>query len=211
MAVAANDILRFVANGVYLGQQVQNVFFYRAEFGGVNKPYSEWLTGFRESVLDKIRVVQSSSFAWTDSSCENLTNGLDLTTQVYTPQILGVKAGDPTASFLAANIQLKRTTKLTRHGSKRIAGLVEPDVSANLILWTVGETTSVLDACRLGLMFTVLAVPVLYGTPVIVGRTLVSPGPPPEYVLDLTKINLISDAELTALSTQRSRKLGAGI
>jgi len=211
MAVAMDDILRFTAKGVYLGQQCQNVFFYQANFGGVNSPYATWLQGFRESVIDKVRVVQSTSYAWTETDVENLTNGLDFATEVYNPQILGAKSGDPTPSFEAANIQLKRSTKLTRHGSKRFSGLIEPDVSGNTVLWTVSETDSVLDACRLHLFAVVLMVPVDHGTPVIVGRNLVSPGPPPRYELDLTKINVISDAELTAVSTQRSRKLGHGI
>jgi len=119
--------------------------------------------------------------------------------------------GDPMASFMALNFILRRSTGITRNGSKRFGGLDESSISGNS--WT-GSGSALTN------MGTALASPLLHGTPVaapfadpvIVGRKLVGAGTPSEhYELDLTKINPVASAAFTAVSSQRSRKVGHGI
>jgi hypothetical protein len=97
---------------------------------------------------------------------------------------------------------LIRTTRLTRHGSKRFVGVIEETTVGNNPASTITDELSALAvAMYAGILVSGTTIDVTL-TPIIIGRTKVDG----VYVLDTTKVNLVSGAEFTRLTSQNSRK-----
>lgn len=212
MSAAVGDILKVTLHETFLGQKIENVFFYRLT--GVPSPAAgetfEQLVAERFNVVVAfhVRAIQSTFCLNTIIRVDNITNGIDF--YELTVGVAGDLAADPLASFDAINFVLRRTTGITRNGSKRIGGLTENGVSGNTVIIAAG-TLNPLEASLSADLVTADAVPVAFAEPVIVGRIFdPTVGASGGYVLDLTKINPIASASATAVSTQRSRKAGHG-
>lgn len=213
MPLNSADVVRIIANQSYLGQLMQNVFFYRA--GTLPTPpegetlYQYALSRFNAQWGIPVRAQQHTDCNHLFYRIENLTNGVDFAElQINTA---GAVSGDPAPSFQAINLTLQRSSLLTRNGSKRMGGLPESATTGNLVNWAGGTYTAIQDAFGKPLLDS-LGDDDPWLFPCIVGRTLVE-NDEGEFVyeLDLTKINLITGAVITEPSTQRSRKAGRGV
>lgn len=206
------DILKITANQTLLNQVVQNVFFYQVTAlpTGIEPygPYEYIATRFNAGWGIGIRSMQSSALNHTVYRVDNVSNGIDF--GEYTVNTPGGISGEVSPSFEAINFLLRRETGITRNGSKRIGGIPESLVTGNTIVMSDTDKANY-EAIFAEPLVTDDSVPVAFAFPVIVGRMLYTPvDGDPYYVLDLTKINPIQSALMTAVSTQRSRKAGKG-
>lgn len=210
MAMAIDNILQITDFQRFLGQQVLNVYFYRVlalpDPEIYPNPYDAVLTSFESTVVGPLKNNQHTSLMHETIVVKNLSNGIDIREKIL--NIAGTATGDEEPSFTALGIRLVRTTGVTRHGSKRIGGMPESYFIGNTLNLSPGQVTAI--------EFAMGATLIESGTindlaqPVIVGRTLVPASDPPEYELDLLKINVIADAQIIAVTTQNTRKAGRG-
>jgi len=206
------DIIKVTANQRAQGQLCQNVFFYRVEDipSGVDPSTMYEYIAMRFNVVwgILIRGVQSTDCLHTVYRVDNVTNGVDF--GEITINGAGNVGGDPMPSFNAFNVLLRRTTGVTRNGSKRLGGLPESASTGNQINWTSGVKADV-EALFAAPLVTADSIPEPFAFPVIVGRKKFTNGwGDTYYVLDLTKVNPVQSALVTASTTQRSRKAGHG-
>lgn len=203
---SAGDIIRITMKGTYLTQQVVNVYFFLID--SITAPdvslfdvLDDFVTDFDDSVMGTL----SSELTYSSVIVDNLTDGVSF--DEYSFSIAGVQPGEPLASFYALGVKLSRSTKATRNGAKRYAGLPENLVDGNQHSVAAGDITDIQSF---------LGTPRTYADydgagstivlrPVIVGRTLNVDG---VYELDLSKINQISGAIVNPnVTTQNSRKV----
>jgi hypothetical protein len=167
---AVGDMIQVTAEGLWLGQLNQNVFFYRIE----DAPTATWYDGvaeeFEDEVLLTVRNIQSPSFTWVRLVVRNLFNAGE--TYEYAVSVAGTRACDAgaaaEASFMAAGFKLVRANARVKHGYKYFGALCEGDVSGNLFT-LVGATTDTVEA---GLAAPLVAGGVDTFKPVIVGRIM---------------------------------------
>lgn len=201
MAVAVGDILQITMKTNYLGEQCLNVFFYEMLSFEPLVGYIDILDQFVALYDTAVHPVQLATAVVDTCEVINLTNGVDIANKLYNGA--GDVSGNQMPSFTAWGFQLYRTTRITRHGWKRVVGVAEE--------WTVGNAA---DGTRLAALGTAAS---FFGSqvtktgtldedfamrPVIVGRTL-NAG---QYELDLGKINPVQSAAYIRLTTQNSRK-----
>lgn len=210
MAVGLDDIIQITDFQTFLGQQILNVYFYRVmaipDSGTWPNPYDAFLGAFDSIVMDPVRNNQHTSLVHTVAVLKNLTNGVDI--REYATGQAGLQGGDEEPSFTALGVRLVRSTALTRHGSKRFGGMPESAFTGNTINLAPTAIADFEDACKSNLIIPGTAVD--GAEPVIVGRTLIPASDPPEYELDLLKINVVADAQVIAVTTQNTRKAGRG-
>lgn len=212
MAPVSNDIIRVTDFQTFLGQTIINTYFYRyipgddpdVDYSGLSAKFNAFATVIANNI-------QSNLLTHTQYRIENLTNGIDL---VEVPaSVVGAGTGDALPSYAAFSFRLNRTTKLTRHGQKRIAGLTEAMIIGNEV--TAGMVTplnGVADAMATPLVELVGPEPDYTYEPVIIGRDLVvNPETGNEtYELNLMKINPVQSAQFVRLTTQTTRRKGRG-
>ena len=199
------DIIRLTVSGKYQGQDVVNVFFYEIGAGTTGAIVPEaWLPDWANEFEAKVLPTLSTDLIYDRIVYDNLTDGLEFADVGIDAR--GVDGSDPLPSANAMAVKMSRTTKITRNGAKRYAGLTETNVSGNDL--TIGELSKAdIEAFH----DTILQIDdydmsggTLILVNVIVGRTKDGSG---VYQLDLSKINWVSDAQVKSLtSTQNSRK-----
>lgn len=209
MALAINDIIKITDYQSFLGQIMENVYFY--EIDAIPAPADGFTVeeqvclSFNSKVRINVIPLQENVCSHGVTRMDNLTNGIDFA-EISAP-VNGTIVGDPEPSFVAYNFVLRRSTGITRNGSKRIGGLDEGGISGNGITTVGALLTALGTAMAADLTYPAGGLEVPFAHPVIVGRVLVGGS----YQLDLTKINPIASAAFTAVSTQRSRKAGHGV
>lgn len=207
MAISIGDIIQIKDIQSYLGQLTLNVFMYQVVSLPTPVPPDSlevtFLKEFRVKVAQRIAAEQHEQVIHTLLRLDNLSDGVSF--GEYNPVLVGSLIGDTAPSFNAFNFILRRETALTRNGSKRMGGLAENSITGNSVNLTAPRIADLEEAMSDTLSSGVGLDPDT-AIPVIVGRTLVAG----QYVLDLTKINNIVGATLTAVSTQRTRKAGRG-
>lgn len=212
MSMTTSDILRFTARQEYLGQVLENVFFYEV----VNvpndptflNPYDAILASFETRWGVQVRTIQGTQLAHRNYRVDNLSNGFDF--RELNINLFGGAGGQPMPSYVALAVRLHRGSNITRDGQKRIAGLTEVEVDGNLHQLNATNVAQIEDAHKGTLVSQTGNVP--YAVPVIIGRINTGTPTAPHYVLDLTKRNPVVDASIKAtVSTQNSRKPGRGI
>lgn len=214
MSLVIGNIVKITDFQLFLGQIMQNVFFYRITAIPVppegNTVDEEVCLAYNSRVRSLMVPIQESSCTHGITRMDNVTNGIDFA-EVNVPVSGGI-VGDAEPSFMAYNYILRRTTGVTRNGSKRIGGLDEGGISGNGITTIVSQINALGVAMAQPLEYPAGGSSVPFADPVIVGRSLVE-NEDGEFVyqLDLTKINPVASAAFTAVSTQRSRKAGHGV
>lgn len=209
MAVVTGDILRFTMIQELLGETCINVDFRRyVDVGGSGNTYEELLSEYVTDFTNEVGVIQSVLLNYNLCRVENLSNGIEFAEQSITDS--GLWTGEVLPSAVAVTVKLNRETKITRNGSKRIAGIGETAVIGNDVQYgastiaqvetffgddiDIGDGTTVNDALL---------------EPYIIGRTLNASG---VYELDLNKQNPVTSATLNLkISSQNSRKPQKGI
>lgn len=213
MSMNIGNILKVTQNQSFLGQLVQNVYFYRVVAVPVppegENVYDYALQRFNAGVGIPMRAIQSTSCVHTIYRVDNLSNGVDFFERAI--NVAGVVGEQPSPSYNALNFVLRRATLLTRNGSKRVGGIGEAASNGNTCTIDPTQLQDYADGVAEGLL-TADATPDQWAESVIIGRVLVTdPDGKETYELDLTKVNLIQSAGFTAMSTQRSRKAGKGV
>ncbi len=123
MPTSTSGIYELVLEQTYLGQKILNVFHYLNTLD-MDDLQTECGTAFDEDVLDAVADLQVDGLVYDNIRVANLTGtGADI---FVTPSIPdGNIAGDDAAGFVAAPFRYNRTTKETRNGAKRFAGVTE--------------------------------------------------------------------------------------
>lgn len=203
------DVVMLTLEGSYLTQQWSNVCFYMLR----DTPTPGYLTGLGTTFLSDVVSVQA---AFANTYCVfgrirmlNLFTG-DENDMAITPVVLGARtATSDTAlpSFVAGSIKLTRSNRNVRHGSKRIVGGLDLDVSNDY--WTSLSFGLLEDVANAYASELVAGAGVDIFDPVIVGRVEVSPG---RYRLPVSALEMgdnwakvISGQVNRRVSTQRSR------
>lgn len=202
MAIALNDILQITWEQTYLSRVALNVYFYKVTTLTGTPTYEEVGDAFALAVIDKVNAIQSNQVANVGYEIKNVTNELDIFSDVNTA--LGDVANEALPAFNAWGFRLVRATALTRHGSKRYVGIPET--------WVTNGTPNASFTTARDELIAVLDDPLTVDgatgdcviTPVIVGR--VFDETEGYYKLDLTRINSISAVAFSRITSQVSRK-----
>jgi len=208
MSLPDNGLVRITLNQTHQGQQVRNVFWYRAEDAVGGDAALGIGQTFWEVVRTAWRAFTPATTLLTFDSVDVRYMDGDLDYAVYTiPE--AERQGTRTAGtaqlmpvFIAANITLNPANRQVRPASKRIGGLLETDNNANAI--ELG-TRSLLGA--LGTAFTATLASggfIDFLTPVVVGMPNANR---PTRLL----IPIVSHQVGRNVTTQNSRKVGRGI
>lgn len=201
MAAVAGDLLRVVDTQTYLGQTVQNVFYFKVIdlLGAPDGYFEDVNASFEDIYLTPIRALQNPNLLHTHREWRNLSNNLDIAS--FSDVLAGTFAGvDPINSFTSAGFLLQRATLATRNGYKRFAGLDETVVSGNT--YTGGATLT--DNISAALVSDLFVGIIDFAAPKIIKRPI--PVPAVGYV-----DNAITEAPFRGIGTQNTRKPGRGV
>jgi hypothetical protein len=120
----------------YLSQRIVNTWFY--EHVALDDDAQLFcLNAFEEDILPSLADCQSVNLTYFSLRCANVTGTLADVARLPDPSG-GTRTLTDINSFTAAGIRLNRTTKETRNGYKRIAGMGEEDTTGNT--WTTAYT-----------------------------------------------------------------------
>lgn len=209
MALNVNDIIRVTTRGTFQGQTCLNVYYFLAADLPSPAEYSTLAVTMGQDLELIVCPQLHTGFAFDLIKIENVTNGLDILETAVT--ISGDRTGDPMPSFVALGFQLIRTTRLTRHGAKRFAGVPEACFVGNTI--TVGDCTTgvqaIADWLALGLYRDDIGDLNHAMLPIIPVRYPV--GHEQEGEINTGAWNLVQDAQFRGITTQNTRKPGRGI
>lgn len=139
-----------------------------------------------------------------------LVDNLDNPTGLYGEYIedfVGTQSGDAAPSFVAVDVKQNVGSRLTRSGRKRLPFIPESLSQGNTCLITGGDADDIAAffGAPIALDFPETSDSMGVLSPVIVGRTLM--GVPPKYELDLTRVQLVSSAQIVGVTSQTSRKV----
>jgi len=192
-----------------LGQQVLNVQYYRCEEADVTATMEDAGDAMGGLWLTQLAPYLSNTLLLKETLFEDAINDVNfvLTAETATG---ADDATSPLPAFMAWHVQQVRTTKTTRHGGKRIAGVTEgnlnsgvPNISNAYIAGLESFAGDNLEATGTQGHDYVLA-------PVIIGRDRVEEDGKVRYVPDYANYNYIKQAVFKGISTQRTRKPGRG-
>lgn len=209
MAALSGDILRFTSFQSLYGETILNVDFRQYfDVGGSGNTYQE--IGDQYELAFRVPWVQynPTGSEFVKVLVENMTNGIDF---IEIPVGINGNRADPgLPTSNALSVKLNRTTKITRNGGKRLAGVTENAVQNNDVILQAGIITDIETFWGTTLSVTAGMTNDFDLSPVIVGRTK---NPVTGiYELDLAKINPIQNAVVSSkISTQNTRKPLRGI
>lgn len=191
------------------GEDAKNTFY--VVFNQVTSaPETNWEVGLRVSDLwgSKVAPHIHSSCVLTNILFENVTDGVSLFE--YPTSVAGlITTGESMPSYIAYSVRQIRTTKITRHGSKRFAGVPEYIVVGNGVVpsatWE-GLTEFCSEPWQKVEGFNV----VWEFNHVIVGRQLQTVNGKKTYVLVPGIQNAVQGADFRGITTQNTRKPGRG-
>lgn len=169
MAIITDGLYKIILEQTYSNQTVLNTFWYVNSLGSDDEQ-DKAADAFDETILPILKNIQSDSLLYLSIRAVNVTG--DLADFVKTPTTgAGTQAGLEVNTFTAVGIRLNRTTKETRNGQKRFAGMTE-DLMANqswtapfLVLVELVADALVADISTVGGIF----------EPVIARQDLVTP------------------------------------
>lgn len=204
MPYIAGDILRIEDVQLALGQTIRNVYFYEiTETTGVVEA-EDILLAFSVDVLRDVCGIQSTSIEHTSLKVDNVTDELSFG-EIALETLVGEQPGAIMPTYVAFSFKLLRSSKLTRNGFKRIAGVPEDQVGGNFVevpFRTSTEMTDVIAALQADIPF---STPEGSGSmrPVIASR----PTPTRDFYVTQPVVGVELQA---AITSQVSRKAGVG-
>ena len=212
MPMSEGDVLTFKHFQSMSGQMVLNVFHYQIGAGTIELPsgYNELAYGFFDLASSLIRAQQNPAITHVRTIVEEL-EGVEYGDYIPPVPPPGSVAGEPLPIFNAVSVQYLRSSKLTRHGWKRFAGIPETfSVGNTLTPGAVVAWTNIIDNLMNpeGILVPQQDVggdPVgdVFMRPVIVGL----PVPPSEAY----RVQIPSSVAVKSLiTTQNTRKIGRG-
>lgn len=132
MPVEVDDILVFKHFQRMNNQEILNVFTMQMldPLTSDTSNYYAYARGFYFKWVNLIRSVQSTILTHVRTEMNELT-GIEQGIYAAETPVAGTKVSPPLPIFNAASIQFVRSSRLTRHGWKRIAGLCEADTDGD--------------------------------------------------------------------------------
>jgi len=162
--MALADIYQLIHNQSYLGQAIQNVYFYRREDAGSD--HADLLDAWVADVMPSVMAIQDPKIITDTVVAKNLENFSDFgETIVDDPGTYD--AGQILPIFNAIGYTLRSANRLVRPGSKRITGINE-SVQLDGIITEAAYITR-METLRVALD-TVIGTDPLFFTPIIVKR-----------------------------------------
>ena len=129
--MAVGDIYRLKDFQTFLGQQVLNVYYYRMSAGSGGA--QDLITAYLLDVLPNIVPFQTDDVTHTVIEAMNLASLTDFAQQSITSGGQGQEVSQSSSPFHAYGFRLVRTTRETRQGYKRYAGVPSPAVVDGVI------------------------------------------------------------------------------
>jgi hypothetical protein len=194
------DIIRITDKQIASSKAFVNLYFYRVSVSVPGITLLNVASAFRLIVTAKIRALQVAACTHEEFVIENLTNAIDIDTQISVQAGLDTNGGPVQPTYLAASYRLNVSDKTTRPGGKRISGIGEERVASNN--YVPDETANDEAEAALAEQFGVVGVPVGDGVaiPIVVGRDILG-------ALDLDRVSVISSASAAFfIKTQVSRR-----
>lgn len=205
MPIFVDDVIQITANQTYQGEKVLNVYYYKVRDVAGGETLADTLENGFLPIIDAITPIQDDGVLYPSISALNLSNGLDYAEIVTGRQ--GALAGLPMASFVAWSFRLVRASRLTRHGGKRIVGVIEEWVDGNTANPSQPQMSNAEAALSADLdLYNTIPQATGSAVPVIVGRCRLTDVGCTPGELDLSRVNGISAAQFLGLSSQVSRK-----
>jgi hypothetical protein len=120
------DVFKLTLKGTLLGQQTNNVFHYRQTVGILGG--STMVDRFLAEVFPDIKSVLASQATFTAVEWINYNDPSDFGLTPITTGQNGARSGEVLPAFIAWGFNYNRSSRVTRNGSKRFAGVMEGDV-----------------------------------------------------------------------------------
>jgi hypothetical protein len=192
----------------FFGSTFLNVYHYVQDTAGTADSASNVAAAFLTTVLPDILAMQSESLEHTLIEVEQLGSLTNYTTLVLIGAD-GTETGSDMPQYNSAAFKLVRTTKETRNGSKRIAGMTEENVTGNN--FTAGFKTE-MDGVAATLESPLVSGSITHLPAIVGGKydTTVTPAvlkPVANWVYN----PISSVAASSRVTTQNTRKVGRGI
>lgn len=205
VAASLGDYLQFDAKGLYLSQEIHNVFHYKVNsITGLGGNYLEVLAQDIEArILGAFIEIQADEFSWISIEAKNLTNALDFHVEPTT--LVGqrtIASTDVLPSWICASFKLNRESLATRNGWKRVAGLAEDQVEGNTLTLDPTDVATIQNNLAADIIIGVINV----AQPVIIKRPLPNPVPGSHVSSGISSATL-----RTFVGSQLSRKPGVGV
>ena len=192
------NIIRAVSCGNLLGENFCNVFYYIVSLWTGNVTIEDVKSQFIAAVIDELNTVLTDDVTYTNANLDNLNDPNEFWEATFSRP--GGNIDNTMPAFVAAGVQLLRTDKTTRHGSKRFCGVGESMFTDGVFTPSQAFIDALEDACTAVLADDDLAGNAFALDPVIVGTDLITGLPDPD------RTNYIKGAKLRRITTQNSRK-----
>ena len=192
--MAITDIYKAVVNATYLGQKVQNRFFYR-QLSGPTILAGGLNSALRDDIITIMRNLQTDEVVYDNIEIINLHNPADFGVFTGIAGQTGDISGTPCLSFQAWAFKLNRSDRTMRSGRKSLVGVHEEATEGNV---PTATWQAILDAAAPIFSATISSPAGDIYEPLLV-RLL------PNDVID--RFVQITSAEFTKISTQNSRKI----
>ena len=193
MPVPTGGLLKVRLQYNSVGQACENVFYYWNSLNVEPASFAGLIADFNLKVVDKLALIQSTDVTYNFVVMSTVLGTLPDFPGVPT-QADGDLLGERSTSFQACQFRLNRTTKDTRNGAKRFAGLTEDFMAGNFVTSayeTLMETFA--PQLALPLVSTNTYDPVIF-----------SPVKPTRPTLFVNLVDSVS--AITLITSQRSRK-----
>jgi len=208
MSMSVGDVIQIADVQTFLSQRLLNVYFYEVVSADPDATLENVAQSFELQVATEVAALQSNAVTHSQIQVKNLTNGIDIWEEPAS--IIGTATtGNNTPSFTALGFRLIRSTAVTRHGSKRIGGLVEEQINGNTIESAQMVTVAAVQAAMASNITAEGTTADFELRPVIVGRF--PQGSPNAGELDLSVINPVSAVQYIRVTTQTTRRAGRGV
>ena len=198
MAINVGDIFRITDCQTLLGQNVCNILYYTVAVWTGNVTLDDVIDEFINEFVAGVRGQQHPDLVHTEIRVENITSGLEFLNRSISTPGTNPTATEVAPSFTAFSLTKNPSTRVTRPGGMRLAGVWEGAMDGNQSTLSAAEKAEITDAMVADLTggitpdeFTL--------TPTIVG-TLPTGGP------DITRTQTFLTASFNGITTQNSRK-----
>lgn len=195
--MAIGDVYKLTDLQSNLSQVCLNVYFYRQTTAEDVSGALDLANAFRLQVLPSLVAIQGNQARHDRLEVFNLTDQFEIASLELTANNVGTRSGAMMPSYVAYGFKLLRGSLLTRHGSKRITGAVEEDISQNFV---ISGALTLLQGLATAMENTITAgVGFADFEPVIVRRPLPTTPGNPVY-------SVVTGAQYTYVTSQNTRK-----
>lgn len=132
MPIPTGGLLEVTLNQTYGSRNLANVFYYWNASNTEPTSFVTLLSDFNTKIVEQLKALQSSSIGYTSVKFRTVLGTLPDLVGVPSSSV-GTLAGEVLPSYVAFSFNYQGTTKETRRGAKRFAGITEPQINGNVI------------------------------------------------------------------------------